>query len=215
MEKGEAKEGKKKKMSDSTPLKAVVKKEKSEVVGKGNYDEFSIIRSKIYEIRGQKVILDYDLAEMYCVKTKVLKQSVRRNIKRFPSDFMFELTKNEWNEVVTICDHLPETIKYSYVPSFAFTEQGVAMLSGLLNSDIAIEINIVIMRAFVMLRQYSLNYAELDKKLEDFVMKTNTKFDENDAMFKEVLKILDELVRKKKEAEKPRTQIGFKQSNDK
>jgi len=85
----------------------------------------------------------------------------------------------------------------------------------LLNSDIAIEINIVIMRAFVMLRQYSLNYAELDKKLEDFVMKTNTKFDENDAMFKEVLKILDELVRKKKEAEKPRTQIGFKQSNDK
>jgi len=175
--------------------------------------EFSIIRSMIYEIRGQKVMLDFDLAEMYRVKTKVLKQSVRRNIKRFPLDFMFELTKKEWDELVTNCDHMPESMKYSYVPSFAFTEQGIAMLSGLLNSDVAIETNIVIMRAFVVLRQYSLNYAEFDKKLEDFVHKTNTKFDKNDAIFKEVFKLLDELIKEKRLYEN-RTPIGFKQNNE-
>ena len=173
--------------------------------------EFSIIRNKIYKIRGQNVMLDFDLAEMYKVKTKVLKQSVRRNIRRFPEDFMFELTKEEWNELVTNCDHLPISMKFSYVPSFAFTEQGIAMLSGLLNSNIAIDTNIIIMRAFVMLRQYAFNYAELNYKLEEFMYKTNMKFDDNDATFTEILKVLDELVNDKTEREKPRNPIGFKQ----
>ncbi len=81
-------------------------------------------------------MLDFHLAEMYNVETKVLKQAVRRNIRRFPSDFMFELTNEEWIELVTICDRLPKSQKHSSVPPFAFTEQGVAMLSGLLRSGI-------------------------------------------------------------------------------
>lgn len=133
--------------------------------------ELQIIQNRIYEIREQRVMLDFDLAEMYSVKTKVLKQSVKRNIKRFPPDFMFELSEREWNELVTNCDQLPETIKHSYILPFAFTEQGVAMLSSVLKSDTAIEVNISIMRAFVTLRQYALGYAELNRKLETFYLK--------------------------------------------
>ena len=171
--------------------------------------EFSVIRSKIYEIRGQKVMLDFDLAKMYGTETKVLKQSVKRNIKRFPDDFMFELTRNEWNELVTNCDHMPKSMKHSYVPSFAFTEQGIAMLSGLLNSDIAINTNIVIMRAFVVLRQYALGYAEIKRELDSF--KTETK-----EQIGSIYNVLDELISHKKELEKPRNPIGFKigRSND-
>ena len=98
------------------------------------------VQDKIYEIRGVKVMLDFDLAEMYGVPTKALKQAVKRNMKRFPSDFMFELTKNEWKELVTNCYHMPETMKHSYIPPFAFTEHGVTMLSSVLRSDIAIEV---------------------------------------------------------------------------
>jgi len=109
------------------------------------------IQNKIYEIRGLRVILDFDLAEAYKVETKNLNLSVKRNMKRFPKDFMFQLTLDEWN-----CLRLQiETSKRGgrrYLP-FAFTEQGVAMLSGLLNSDEAITTNIKIMRAFVLVRQ--------------------------------------------------------------
>lgn len=109
-------------------------------------NELQLIQSKIYEIRGQKVMLDFDLAELYQVETRVLNQSVKRNLKRFPSDFMFQLTADEW-----------EILKSQFVISswggtrklpYAFTEQGLAMLSGVLNSDIAIQVNINIMRAF-------------------------------------------------------------------
>jgi len=165
---------------------------------------FSIIRSKIYDIRGQKVMLDFDLAEMYGTETKVLKQSVKRNMKRFPDDFMFQLTQNEWNELVTNCDHLPKSMKYSYIPSFAFTEQGIAMLSGLLNSDIAINTNIVIMRTFVMIRQHALNYAELDHKIE----KLTERMDDNEMKVNNVFKMLTELFEQKKDFEN-RPRIGF------
>lgn len=113
--------------------------------------ELQIIQSKIYEIRGQKVMLDFDLAGLYQVETRVLNQAVKRNSKRFPVDFMFQLNAEEW-----------EILKSQIVISswggtrklpFAFTEQGLAMLSGVLNSDIAIEVNISIMRAFVAVRQ--------------------------------------------------------------
>jgi hypothetical protein len=170
--------------------------------------EFSIIRSRIYDIRGQKVILDFDLAEMYGTETKVLKQSVKRNIKRFPDDFMFQLTKNEWDELVTNCDHLPKSMKYSYIPSFAFTEQGIAMLSGLLNSDVAINTNIVIMRTFVMLRQYALNYAELNQRIEDFMRETNIRLNDSDMKVGEVFNMLTELSEQKKAFEN-RKLIGF------
>ena len=132
--------------------------------------ELQIIQNKIFEIRGIRVILDFDLAELYEVETRALKQAVKRNITRFPEDFMFELTKSEWQEVITICDNLPQTVKFSPATPFAFTEQGVAMLSSVLRSQKAIEVYISIMRAFVALRQYALGYAELNRKLEEFMI---------------------------------------------
>jgi hypothetical protein len=116
--------------------------------------ELELIKRSILEIRGKKVILDFELAKMYQTETKRLKESVRRNIKRFPDDFMFELTPDEWGNLRSQF----ATSSWGgqrYLP-FAFTEQGVAMLSGLLNSDAAIEVNINIMRAFVLMRQFAL-----------------------------------------------------------
>lgn len=135
-------------------------------------NDLIVIENKIYEIRGQKVMLDFDLAEMYGLETKRLKEQVRRNLERFPSDFMFQLTEYEWNQLVAFCDQLPPNIKHSYVLPYAFTEQGVAMLSGLLRTPRAIEVNINIMRAFVRMRQYLLSHVpkqeleELRKRIE-------------------------------------------------
>ncbi len=123
---------------------------KSEAVDEGQ----QVIQNKIYEIRGQRVMLDFDLAEMYQTETRSLKQAVKRNINRFPRDFMFELSKDEWLGLITNCDKFPDNIRHTPTPPMAFTEQGVAMLSGLLNSDVAIQANIVIMRAFVSMRNY-------------------------------------------------------------
>lgn len=147
-------------------------------------------------------MLDFDLAEMYNVQTKRLKEQVRRNIERFPSDFMFELTKMEWIELVANCDQLPENIKHSTVTPFAFTQEGVAMLSGVLRSPIAIKVNISIMRAFVALRQYALGYAELNQKLETFMVETNMQFNE-------IYQALTELASQKEEEDKPRKKIGY------
>ncbi len=123
--------------------------------------ELQVIQNKIYELRGLKVMLvpiaiGIDLAELYEVETRALKQAVKRNIERFPEDFMFQLSKAEWKKLITICDNLPEGIKFSPATPFAFTEQGVAMLSGVLKSITAIQVNISIMRAFIVLRQYVL-----------------------------------------------------------
>ncbi|KIO46313.1 MULTISPECIES: ORF6N domain-containing protein [Sanguibacteroides] len=115
-------------------------------------DQLQLIRSKIYEIRGQKVMLDFDLAEMYGTETKVLKQSVKRNIRRFPVDFMFKLTKEEFGTLRSQFVTSNKRGGIRYLP-FAFTESGVAMLSSILNSEVAIEININIMRAFIAVRQ--------------------------------------------------------------
>jgi len=161
------------------------------------------VQSKIYEIRGFKVILDFDLAYMYEVETRILNQAVKRNIKRFPADFMFQLTNQEFTN-----------LKSQFVISswggirklpYAFTEQGIAMLSGLLNSDIAINTNIVVMRAFVMIRQYALNYAELNQKIE----KLTARLDDTDVKTNEIFELLKELLEHKKELEKPRNRIGF------
>lgn len=121
-------------------------------------DSLQLIQSKIHEIRGQKVMLDFDLAELYGTETKYLKRAVRSNMKRFPSDFMFEITKEEFDRLR--CNF--STSKRGgirYMP-FAFTEQGVAMLSSVLNSEVAIETNILIIRVFVAIRQMLLNPAE-------------------------------------------------------
>ena len=146
-------------------------------------------------------MLDFDLAEMYGVQTKVLlKQAVRRNIRRFPDDFMFELSKKEWAEVVTIFD---QNLKYSYITPFAFTEQGVAMLSSILRSDTAVEINIVIMRAFVRLRELTIGYTELKRQLEEYQLNTTMQI-------AEILDIINEMSERQTTIDKPRNPIGFK-----
>ncbi len=112
-------------------------------------------------------MFDFDLSELYDVETRTLKQAVRRNIHRFPNDFLIVLSKEEWRKLITNCDKLPETVKYSPVPPFAFTEQGVAMLASVLKSEKAILVNIAIMRAFVFIRQYAMNHKDLSEKLEE------------------------------------------------
>jgi ORF6N domain len=139
--------------------------------------ELTLIQSKIYEVRGQKIMLDFDLASLYEVETKVLNQSVKRNIKRFPSDFMFKLTSEEWqgmrSQIVTASEQTKRNVTAT---PYAFTEQGLAMLSGILNSDIAINVNIGIMRAFVLIRQHALNYQDLAKKIEQLEQTFNKQF---------------------------------------
>jgi len=162
--------------------------------------ELALIKSKIYEIRGVKVMLDFDLAEIYGVETKVLNQSVKRNIDRFPLDFMFQLNNQEFvilmSQIVT-----SRWGGMRYLP-YAFTEHGVAMLASVLKSKKAIEINLDIVRAFIALRQYALGYAELNRKIDDFMSETNTQFED-------IYHILDELSAHKKELEKPQNRIGF------
>ena len=111
-----------------------------------------IIRSRIFTIRGVQVMLAPDLADLYQVETRVFNQAVKRNVKRFPANFRFQLTESELEEVVTICDN-PNRLKFSPQRPYAFTEQGVAMLSGVLNSDMAIQVSIKIMETFVAMRR--------------------------------------------------------------
>ncbi len=128
--------------------------------------ELQIIQTKIYTLRGQRVILDFDLADFYGVETKRLKEAVRRNLDRFPEDFVFELTRDEYNALRTQIASLETGRgKYSKYAPFAFTEHGVAMLSGILSSPKAVEINIAIIRAFISLRHYALSFSELTEKV--------------------------------------------------
>ncbi|WP_296750599.1 ORF6N domain-containing protein [Thiobacillus sp.] len=123
------------------------------------------VAHRILLIRGEKVMLDADLAELYGVPTKALNQAVKRNIERFPGDFMFQLSKLEKDEVVTSCDHLAN-LKFSRTLSFAFTEHGALMLGNVLKSDRAIEASLLVVRTFVQLRQMLSTHKELAAKLE-------------------------------------------------
>jgi len=134
-----------------------------------------IITTKIFIFRGKSVMLDRDLAELYNVTTKALNQAVKRNIKRFPLDFMFQLSKTEKLELVTICDRF-RALKHSTTEPYAFTEQGVAMLSSVLNSERAIMVNIQIMRAFTKLRRMILTNQDLRRKIEAMEKKYDKKF---------------------------------------
>ncbi|PHR73615.1 MAG: DNA-binding protein [Lutibacter sp.] len=166
-----------------------------------------VIQNKIYSIRNQKVMLDFDLAELYQVETRVLKQAVRRNIKRFPSDFMFELTRDENNSLRSQIVTLNESGrgKHSKYLPFLFTEQGVSMLSSVLKSNTAIDINISIIRVFVQLRQLALTNSEVSDKLSELENKY-------DKQFKDVYEALNYLVQKdkKKIDQSNRKQIGYK-----
>jgi hypothetical protein len=161
--------------------------------------ELQIIQNKIYEIRGQRVMLDFDLAGMYQVETRVLNQSVKRNIKRFPSDFMFQLTNLEFENLISqfVTSSWGGVRKLPY----AFTEHGVTMLASVLRSDKAIEINIQIVRAFIALRQFALGYAELKQKLESFMIETNMQFND---IYQALTEMADQ-----KETTKSRKPIGF------
>lgn len=162
------------------------------------------IENKIYEIRHQNVMLDFDLAEMYQIETRVLKQAVRRNLERFPKDFMFELTEIEIESMVSQ-NVIPSKQKLGGAKPFAFTEQGVAMLSSVLKSKIAIEINISIIRTFVLMRQYALSHKELSEKLSQL----ENKYDEK---FNDVSEALNFLLQKDKieTEQKQRKPIGYK-----
>jgi hypothetical protein len=149
--------------------------------------ELQLIRQKIYEVRGQKVMLDFDLAALYEVETRALKQAVRRNLERFPEDFMFELDETEVHKLVSQIV-IPSKSYFGGALPFAFTEQGVAMLSGILKSRKAIQVNIAIMRAFVEFRRYALTYTELAQKITEL----ETKFEHEFADVHEVLRWLGE-----------------------
>ncbi len=163
----------------------------------------SIIHKKIFEVRGEKVMFDFDLALLYDVETKTLNQSVKRNLKRFPADFMFQLSKNEY-----------DNLKSQFVTSswggarklpFVFTEHGITMLAGILHSEKAIGINILIVRAFIALRHISHKYKELSEKLA-LLEDTNNKH------FKDIYAALNYLVDKKQKEDDfgKRQRIGFK-----
>ena len=166
-----------------------------------------IVMNKIYVIRNQKAMLDRDLAELYGVETKQLKRQVNRNAIRFPEDFMFELTETEFESLR--CQIGTSKIGRGgvrYTP-MVFTEQGVAMLSSVLNSEKAISVNIQIIRIFTRIRQMLSDNTELRLGIEELRKKT----DNNTKNIEVVFQYLDELL-DKKENEKPRTQIGYKVS---
>jgi hypothetical protein len=160
------------------------------------------IEQKIFLIRGQKVMLDKDLAELYGVKTKRLNEQVKRNNRRFPEDFMFQLTKEEKEELVANCDRF-KALKHSTINPYAFTEQGVAMLSSVLKSDRAILVNIQIMRVFTRLRQMLATHKELAHKLHEL----EQKFAQHD---REIAIIFEAIRQLMAPSANPRKKIGFK-----
>ena len=166
--------------------------------------DLQIIQNKIFEVRGCRVMLDYHLAELYQVETRALKQAVKRNIERFPSDFMFVLTQEEANLLLSIGvsqNVIPPDYNFGVAMPMAFTEQGVAMLSSVLRSKVAIEVNISIMRAFVLMRQMAIGYEELSRRIEELEVST-------DAQFNELYQALTQILSQSKQ-QKERRPVGF------
>jgi phage regulator Rha-like protein len=161
------------------------------------------IESKIFLIRGQKVMLDFDLAKLYGIETKYLKRQTKRNAKRFPEDFMFELKREEYLR----CQNV--TSSYGgrrYLP-YAFTEQGIAMLSSVLNSERAIQVNIAIMRAFVKLRQVLATHNELTQKFKELELKVDKHDNEIQAIFEAIKQMIAP-------AAQPQKRIGYMVEKD-
>jgi len=180
------------------------------------------IQNRIYEIRGERVMLDYDLAALYEVETKALNQAVKRNIKRFPKDFMFRLTVSEWQSIrsQTVTASGPvknmrsqtvtasQSKRNTQVTPYAFTEQGVAMLSGILNSNRAIQMNIAIMRAFVEIRRVLLQENDIKAQLKQI----RERIGEHDAQLNQIYDAMENLLDEKAAQRKweDRERIGFK-----
>ena len=176
-------------------------------------DELVQIQSLIYEIRGQKVMLDSDLAKLYEVSTYRLNEAVKRNVKRFPEDFMFQLTDSEWKDCLRSQIAISNSKRGGrrYAP-FVFTEQGVSMLSSVINSDQAIEMNITIMRTFVKLRNYTLSQSNKNKQITELrkllmlhIENSDFIFSEHDQAIKQIIQVLNNLMDKPKSPKR----IGF------
>jgi hypothetical protein len=185
-----------------------------------------VIQSKIHEIRGQKVMLDYDLAELYDVETRILNQAVKRNSERFPKDFMFQLTAREWNKITTVenivhtmserkmnsSQFVMSSLKHRsnlYLP-YAFTEHGITMLASILKSRKAIKMNIDIVRAFIALRQFAMEYKDLSEQIRKLRKKTG----DHDEQLKQIYITLENMLDKRSEEDKwqGRQRIGFKRN---
>lgn len=185
-------------------------------------NELQLIQSKIYEIRGQKVMLDFDLADLYQVETRVLNQSVKRNIERFPDDFMFQLTIDEWKNISSQFVMTSRNKRPKSALPLAFTEHGVVMLSSVLRSDIAIQTSVLVVRAFVAMRQMiSISpvdrVGELEKQMkelrnymEEVFADYNDINDDTRIQLELINQTLAELQAQKKLTEKPRNPIGFR-----
>jgi len=162
-----------------------------------------LIQDLIYEIRGQKVMLDSDLAGLYGVDIKRLNESVKRNMKRFPPEFMFQLSNDEWvNQRSQFATFRKDTRKYK---PYAFTEHGILMLSSILNSDTAIEINIEIMKIFVQLRQYILSQGGTSEQIAELRKLLMLYIETNDKRVNDIIIALNNLIEKPKESKR----IGF------
>lgn len=180
------------------------------------------IQNRIYEIRGERIILDRDLAALYEVEVKVLNQAVKRNVKRFPKDFMFQLTKEEFEQFrfqFETSSAMDKSLRSQIVTSkpgrggsrylpYAFTEQGVAMLSGILNSDKAIAMNIAIMRAFVEIRKIMLRQSDMRQQLQEIKERLGGHDAQLNAIYDAMENMLDDKAAERKWNERPR--IGFK-----
>ena len=175
-------------------------------------DELVLVQDLIHEIRGKKVMLDFDLARLYQVETKALNQAVKRNIKRFPLDFMFQLSIEEYQAIRS--QFVTGLKRNTSAPPFAFTEQGVAMLSGLLKSDVAIAANIAIMRAFVRIREYLLAASSVTSELNELKAKVDLlamRQGENHKAIKTLYEDIGEIAaRLDEKRNEPRPRIGFK-----
>lgn len=190
------------------------------------------IQQKIFEIRGQKVMLDFDLAALYEVETRVFNQSIKRNIDNFPEDFMFRLTKNEWSHLTSqfvsldqqrvnnqqnpssqfvMMENFPKNRTGKYLP-YAFTEHGVTMLASVLKSQVARKMNIAIVRAFIALRKFAIQYKDILEQLDGLREKING----HDVQLNQIYEALENMLDKKVEEEnkleawKNRKRIGFK-----
>ena len=169
-----------------------------------------VIHNKIYEIRDQKIMLDFDIAKLYEVETKVLNQAVKRNKDRFPKDFMFRVTKEEWellrSQIVTL--EKDGRGKYPKYLPFAFTEHGVTMLASVLRSETAIKMNIAIVRAFIALRQFTINHKVLAQEIKNLSGEVDNHSTQLTKIYYALENLLDEKVLQKKWDE--RELIGFK-----
>ena len=166
------------------------------------------LRNMIYDIRGQKVMIDFELAELYEVETRILNQAVKRNQERFPSDFMFQLTSEEWQILrsqIVISKNNEETRGGRQYLPYVFTEQGVAMLSGVLKSKKAVEVNINIMRTFVSMRQWALDSKEFGQRLRDIERYFIEHCKDNDKDIQKIYEAIDLLMDRTKPSS-----IGFK-----